>query len=77
MIDLIEKTAVAKKHLVRIRGIKLILHKKWSFPLKIYSVNVTKSTVSLMENFIFCAVSMTPIPLHISSFFIRNLTFCL
>ena len=42
------------------------LHKKWSFPLRIYSVNVTKSTgncvfshllkKSLMENFIFCAV---------------------
>ena len=39
-------------------------HEKWSFPLRISSVNVTKSTVScgflqkkyLMENFIFCAV---------------------
>ena len=30
------------------------LHKKWSFPLKISSVNVTKST----ENFIFCEVKM-------------------
>ena len=29
------------------------LHKKWSFTLRIFSVNVTKS---LMENFIFCAV---------------------
>ena len=34
MIDLIEKTAVAKKHLVRVRGIKLILHKKWKFFIK-------------------------------------------
>ena len=33
----------------------LTLHKKWSFPLKISSVNVTKS---LMESFIFCAVLM-------------------
>ena len=35
-----------------------ILHKKWSFPLRISSVNVTKSALkkSLMENFIFCAV---------------------
>ena len=44
------------------------LHKKWSFPLRISSVNVTKSArklwifsnllkKSLMENFIFCAVS--------------------
>ena len=43
------------------------LHKKWSFPLRISSVNVIKSLVScgfnhiywkksLMENFIFCAV---------------------
>ena len=39
-------------------------HKKWSFPLGISSVNVTKSqeatdleiTKSLMENFTFCAV---------------------
>ena len=30
------------------------LRKKWSFPLRISSVNVTKS---LMENFIFCAVT--------------------
>ena len=42
----------------------LSLHKKSSFPLKTYSVNVTKSAVSCgfgfiywrMENFIFCAV---------------------
>ena len=44
----------------------LTLHKKWSFPSRIFSVNVTKSAVScgfnhlltksLMENFIFCAV---------------------
>ena len=42
----------------------LPLHKKWSFPLRIYSVNVGKSAEnlrpllerSLMENFIFCAV---------------------
>ena len=44
-----------------------VLHKKWSFPLKISSVNVTKSASflriwshllkkSLMENFIFCLV---------------------
>ena len=40
------------------------LHKKRSFPLRIYPVNVTKSEISwrnfleksLMENFIFCAV---------------------
>ena len=39
------------------------LHKKWSFPLKIFSVNVTKiadlvtfAEKSLMENFIFCSV---------------------
>ena len=35
------------------------LHKKWSFSLRISSVNVTTSAVSLkkslMENFIFCA----------------------
>ena len=40
-------------------------HKRWSFPLRISSVNVTKSALriwshllkkSLMENFIFCAV---------------------
>ena len=40
------------------------MHKKWSFPLRISSVHLTKSAVSwktygklhLMENFIFCAV---------------------
>ena len=34
------------------------LHKKWSFPLRISSVNVTKWKIlkSLIENFIFCAV---------------------
>ena len=41
------------------------LHKKWSFPLRISSVNMTKSAVricshllkkSIMEKFIFCAV---------------------
>ena len=39
------------------------LHKKWSFPLRISSVDVTKSAGNwrnllkfLMENFIFCAV---------------------
>ena len=47
----------------------LTLHKKCNFPLRISSVNVTKSTVncgtmhllkkSLMENFIFCAVLNT------------------
>ena len=47
-------------------GKPLVLHKKWSFPLRISSVNVTKSAVLwiwshslekfLMENFIFCAV---------------------
>ena len=48
--------------------IKYILLKKWSFPLRISSVNVTKSARScgfghiywkmdnLMENFVFCAV---------------------
>ena len=32
------------------------LHKKWSFPLRISSANVTNSAInwSLMENFIFC-----------------------
>ena len=45
----------------------VLLHKKWSYPLRISSVNVTKSASlqiwshllkkSLMENFIFCAVS--------------------
>ena len=38
------------------------LHKKWSFPLRISSVNVTKSHLlkkSLMENFIFCVVNDT------------------
>ena len=46
------------------------LHKKWSFPFRISSVNVTKSAVSLriwshllkksiMENFIICAVLLT------------------
>ena len=49
-------------------SVRIPLHKKWSFLLTISSVNVTKSTVSwrnlknllkksLMENFIFCAVS--------------------
>ena len=32
-----------------------LLHKKWSFPLRISSVNVTMKK-SLMENFIFCAM---------------------
>ena len=32
------------------------LRKKWSFPLRISSVNMTKSAVSLIENLIFCAV---------------------
>ena len=40
------------------------LHKKWNFPIKVSSVNVTKSgeiwwnlqKKSLMENFIFCPV---------------------
>ena len=39
----------------------MLLHKKWCFPLRIFSVNVTKSAShllkkSLMENFIFCTV---------------------
>ena len=42
------------------------LLKKWSFPLRIFSVNVTKSPFlnphllkkSLMENFVFCAVNL-------------------
>ena len=37
------------------------LHKKWSFPWRISSVNVTKPAFpakSLMENFIFCAVML-------------------
>ena len=37
-----------------IRVVTLTLHKKWSFPLWISSVNVLKK--SLTENFIFCAV---------------------
>ena len=52
------------------------LHKKWSFPLRISSVNVTKSAVScrfghiywrksLMENFIFCVMGK-PAVLHIT-----------
>ena len=48
-----------------IKAITLLpLHKKGSFPLGISSVSVTKSAVShllkksLMENFIFCAVSI-------------------
>ena len=34
------------------------MHKKWSFLLRISSVNVTKSAVTFAEekNFIFCAV---------------------
>ena len=36
----------------------LALHEKRSFPLRISSVNVTKS---LMGNFIFCAFSLPPI----------------
>ena len=55
------------------------LHKKWSFQLKISSVNVTQSALfcvfghllkkSLMENFIFCAVIVcigvsTPLKYH-------------
>ena len=82
MADLSEKTVLAKKHLVHVRGMKLTLftlHKKYSFPLKTSQVNVTESTVScgfghmywrnpLMENFIFCAVSMIPIALYIRLF---------
>ena len=34
------------------------LYKKWSFPWRISSVNVTKSAESLMENFIFCAATV-------------------
>ena len=51
--------------------VKQSLHKKWSFPLKSSSVNVTKSpfTADLVtfteeifnENFIFCAVYFEPI----------------
>ena len=49
-------------------------HKKWSFALRISSVNVTKASWSflwiwshllknsLMENFIFCAVKVTGMP---------------
>ena len=46
-----------------------LLQKKWSFPIRISSVNVTKSAVriwshllkkSLMKNFIFCAVNIFP-----------------
>ena len=49
MADLSEKTVLAKKHLVHVRGMKLTLftlHKKYSFPLKTSQVNVTESTVS-------------------------------
>ena len=48
------------------KKVETALHKKWSFPLRISSVSVTKSAVScifdhiywrnLMENFTFCAV---------------------
>ena len=43
--------------------IKKTLQKKWSFPLRISSVNVTKSAKilmkkSLIENLIFCAVKI-------------------
>ena len=34
----------------------LSLNKKWSFPLRICLVNVANFAVSLMKNFIFCAV---------------------
>ena len=48
---------------LKISAVKLTLHKKWSLPLRIFSVNVTKSAglriwshllkKSLIENFIF------------------------
>ena len=49
------------------------LHKKWSFPLRISSVNVTKSAGNLMENFSFCAVK--PSILNGLSFFLHELNF--
>ena len=45
----------------RVANSYLPLHKKWSFPLRISSVNVTKS---LMENFILCAVRKNILQLH-------------
>ena len=53
-------------HLPRLNFCLMRAHckKKWSFPLKISSVNVTKWShllkKPLMENFIFCAVCLTP-----------------
>ena len=49
------------------------LHKKWSFTLRISSVNVTKSHLLnkyLMENFIFCAMAVTD-PNHYCKFLSR------
>ena len=53
---------------ILIQDQNLTLHKKWIFPLRIFSVNVTQSAIflqiwshllkkSLTEKFIFCAVS--------------------
>ena len=36
------------------------MHKKWSLPLRISSVNMTKSAGNLMEDFIFCVVEHIP-----------------
>ena len=52
-------TVISKSSQSYMRFEVISLHKKWSFPLRISSVSVTKSAVlkkSLMENFIFCAV---------------------
>ena len=35
-----------------IQPVEILVHKKWSFPLRIYSIYVTKSAVSGMENLI-------------------------
>ena len=57
------------------------LHKKWSFPLQISSVNVTKSAVceTVMQNFIF--VNWSSFPVHQSgcsrTAFFHNSTFIL
>ena len=43
----------AKLHATQFRLTHTTLHKKLSLPLRIFSVHVTKSAISLMENFIF------------------------
>ena len=49
-------------------GVETALHKKWSFPLNISSVNVfTEEILNSMVNIIFCAVQVTvvrPLPFY-------------